>query len=224
MKKLLTSSLLLPCLAFAGQTEVCLQTPKENVDNTPLQDLYKVTLFWGPATKDYREALIIPTSNPGESTCTFLNLPEGEWFVSATATDLEGNTSEFSNEVKKTVSAENAHTSFIAKYPSCDNCVSQNASVIIAKTGQTVPIEWISDSPVEIEILEFPESENPVPVVRGQFSDAESSWEWKPSRAGLFFSRVRSCLDGNCSEWQNSFEQGFLFAIELSAPSGGGIN
>lgn len=215
-------------LFFSGlalaQVEVCLETPKENVDSTPLENLYKITLFWGTQSKDYKEALIIPTSRPGNSTCTYLNLPEGDWFIAATATNLEGEVSAFSNEVKKTVPPENALKPYIAKYPSCDACISQNASVLIAKTGQTVPIEWVSNNPVEVEILEYPASENAVPVNRAVFSETESLWEWTPTRAGLFFSRVRSCLQNSCQEWQNSYEQGFLFAIELSAPTGGGIN
>jgi len=98
------SLLLLLIPAFANAFEVCWQNPTENVDGTPLTDLVSVNLRVGtqPGGPYDVNTVNYPTTEPGASLCTDVEAPPGDYFVVATAVDVDGNESTFSNQVIKT--------------------------------------------------------------------------------------------------------------------------
>lgn len=88
---------------------ISIQAPLYNEDNTPLEDLDYITIFWGPSSGNYvgdtqvimapgatNEETINAQWNPGVNSGSF------SLYFAATATDLSGNMSGFSNEVQYT--------------------------------------------------------------------------------------------------------------------------
>lgn len=86
-----------------------IQAPLYNEDNTPLDDLDYITIFWGPSSGNYvgdTQVIMAPGAtseetinvqwNPGMNSGSF------SLYFAATATDLSGNMSAFSNEVQYT--------------------------------------------------------------------------------------------------------------------------
>lgn len=100
-------------------------------------------------------------------------------------------------------------------------------------TGEVRTLSWTPDEPpvadfYNIEVLKFP----PVDGQPSIFSEQtiETSAEWLPSRAGIYWARVNSCIDTDCSRWSESviptdtaISDGFVMIIFLSVPSGGGL-
>ena len=87
-------------------TTVDVQAPMYNVDNTPLEDLDRVTLHWGGSPGTYVgsadiivgvgeiiEHELIIQWDPGVNTGSFI------LYMAATATDFSGNQSDYSNEL-----------------------------------------------------------------------------------------------------------------------------
>lgn len=97
---------------FSGGTATAvigIEAPLHNADNTPLDDLDYITIFWGGASASYvgdQQIVMAPGAvteqtlniqwNPGVNSGSF------SLYFAATATDLSGNMSGFSNEVQYT--------------------------------------------------------------------------------------------------------------------------
>jgi hypothetical protein len=85
----------------SGPFEVCMITPTENVDGSPLE---AVTVHYSRTSgPPYEHDITVAWDLPGADYCQKIPifLEPGEWFVVATADDAEGNRSAFSNEVRK---------------------------------------------------------------------------------------------------------------------------
>jgi hypothetical protein len=90
-------------LLFAAATfNVCWQNPTENVDESTLDDLTSVTIYYDQGNSVNEGSLVFPTTEAGAELCTDVEVPQaGDYSVRATATDAEGNESTFSNQVVK---------------------------------------------------------------------------------------------------------------------------
>jgi hypothetical protein len=129
---------------------------------------------------------------------------------------------------------------------SVSDCVEYNQSLYYALTGADLNLSWGTyqneldtyDVVWDFEILEFPPKANQLPVVQVRVTDESTpGYTWVPSKAGLYWGRVRACFADEspepCSRWSMSLDpvdtdpvrtpRGFFFAIALAAPGGGGI-
>lgn len=77
------------------------QAPTTNVDGTELTDLAGFKIYYGKASGTYSE--IIELDNPITNEHTIEGLAEGTYYFAATAYDIMGNESDYSNEVSKTI-------------------------------------------------------------------------------------------------------------------------
>lgn len=77
------------------------QAPTTNVDGTELTDLAGFKIYYGKASGTYSE--IIDINNPITTEHTIEGLAEGTYYFAATAYDIMGNESDYSNEVSKTI-------------------------------------------------------------------------------------------------------------------------
>ncbi len=77
------------------------QAPTSNVDETELTDLAGFRIYYGKASGTYSE--ITDINNPLTTEYTIEGLAEGTYFFAATAYDITGNESDYSNEVSKTI-------------------------------------------------------------------------------------------------------------------------
>lgn len=95
--------LLMLCLtspAFGADITLSWDAPTTNADGTPLIDLAGYKVYVGSASGSYN-AEAIDVGNV--LTKTLINFCEGTYYFVATAYDLTGNESEYSNEVSKTI-------------------------------------------------------------------------------------------------------------------------
>lgn len=74
--------------------------PTENVDGTPLTDGAGFRVYYGPASRQYDSMVEV---SDWQTTHQLLLLPPGESFIAATAYDVDGNESAYSNEVTRVV-------------------------------------------------------------------------------------------------------------------------
>ena len=89
---------MIPILLMAFQ--VCWQAPTENVDGTPVSGIREYDLYYGTASGAYTRQLRVGAN----STCINVRAAAGVYYVAMTATDLDGDQSAYSNEVRKTES------------------------------------------------------------------------------------------------------------------------
>lgn len=211
--------LLGPTPAHAAQFRVCWQNPSENVDGTPLTDLAKVTIHWGGTSRSYADTIDFPTTIPGATNlCLDITEAAGDYFVAATATDGEDNESAFSNEVLKTAT-DPPVSPFILSAPTQPDAATHDVTLLVGETGKPLTIAWQGGSgTTEVELLAYGDT---VPIATGNFTTS-TEWIITPPRAGLYFSRLRSC-DPGCGAWITSTELGFLYYFKLATPTGGGI-
>lgn len=94
------SALAMVSVSVNGTITLDWVAPTENVDGTALTDLAGYRVYWGAATRSYTDMTDITSP---DATTTTLTLPSGDYHVSMTALDEEGNESAYSNEVIKTV-------------------------------------------------------------------------------------------------------------------------
>ena len=102
-------------LAYAGTydngtatTTVEYVAPLYNENNTPLDDLSYLTLYWGGSPGSYSGSQDVIVTTPGAVGSTTLNIPwdvqipSGQFslYIVGTATDFNGNESGYSNELK----------------------------------------------------------------------------------------------------------------------------
>jgi len=219
-------------LLFAAERswaeEVCWENPVENVYGTSIDDLDLVRLSYSQESIVAGGALAgteeIPTNVPGDTVCvetdTFSNPPEpGDWYFVATAVDLDGNESAYSNEITKTITADPA-TPYILTDPEQPGSTSHQVTLLIGETGAPTTVYWSGgDGTTEIELLEYGDT---VPVASGQFTSS-TQWDFIPSKAGLYFTRMRSC-NPDCGSWANSYDLGYMYFFKLADPTPGGID
>lgn len=77
------------------------QAPTTNVDGTELTDLAGFKIYYGKASGTYSEVTDI--NNPLTTEYMIEGLAEGTYYFAATAYDVMGNESDYSNEVSKTI-------------------------------------------------------------------------------------------------------------------------
>lgn len=194
--------------------------PVENVDGSPLTDLQTVRLYWGVSSRAYSDSV---DALPMQNTDYDLGLGPGSYFVAATAIDSDLNESAYSNEVLKFVQAADfaANLGAVCVLP----CEAHEQTMLVVETGSDVPLTWDGTGSFELEMLEFPPETGAVPVANAQLNS--NAFTWVPSRAGLFYVRVRACT---ACPWISSsipgattFVRGFIVYARLAAPTGGGI-
>lgn len=83
-----------------GQVSVNWVAPSENVDGTPLSDLAGYRIYYGTETRSYDDSLVIDDPN---ATGHSFAATSGEYYLSMTALDLDGNESAYSNEIVRQV-------------------------------------------------------------------------------------------------------------------------
>jgi hypothetical protein len=83
-----------------GGTTLSWEPPHENVDGTPLSDLIGYRVYVGLTSRAYNAPIEL---NDPTMSSYFVELLPGDYYISMTAVDAEGNESAFSNEVLKTV-------------------------------------------------------------------------------------------------------------------------
>ncbi|MEM8767352.1 MAG: LamG-like jellyroll fold domain-containing protein, partial [Pseudomonadota bacterium] len=76
------------------------QAPTENVDGSPLTDLAGYRIYYGTDSRSYGNT--VEVSDPGSTEASF-TAPSGDYYVTMTALDAEGNESAYSNEIVKAV-------------------------------------------------------------------------------------------------------------------------
>ncbi|MEQ8859921.1 MAG: hypothetical protein RIC56_14860 [Pseudomonadales bacterium] len=76
------------------------EPPTQNIDGSPLTDLAGYVMYWGRESRRYGSSAVIndPTVTRWEA-----NLPPGTYFFAVTAVDADGNESDYSNEVRRTI-------------------------------------------------------------------------------------------------------------------------
>ncbi|HBI23069.1 MAG TPA: hypothetical protein DDX84_02410 [Nitrospiraceae bacterium] len=77
------------------------EPPTTNVDGTELNDLAGFKIYYGIISGEYTEVTDI--KNPNAIEYMIENLPPGTYYFAATAYDIYGNESSYSNEVSKIV-------------------------------------------------------------------------------------------------------------------------
>lgn len=77
------------------------ETPTTNADGTTLDDLAGFKIYFGTSSGNYTE--MIEIRDPKKTDYTLENLALGTYYFVAIAYDTEGNESDFSNEVSKTI-------------------------------------------------------------------------------------------------------------------------
>ncbi len=84
---------------LSGSLSVSWSAPTENVDGTPLDDLNGYRVYYGDFSGSY-----VGSEDVADSLATTANLTlaAGDYYVAMTAIDIDGNESDFSNEVFKT--------------------------------------------------------------------------------------------------------------------------
>lgn len=76
------------------------QAPTENVDGSPLTDLAGYRIYYGSDSRSYGNT--VEVLDPGSTEASF-TAPSGDYYVTMTALDAEGNESAYSNEIVKAV-------------------------------------------------------------------------------------------------------------------------
>lgn len=83
----------------SGSFSVSWAAPTENVDGTPLDDLGGYRVYYGDSSGSYIGSQVVEDSL---ATTTDVTLAAGQYYVAMTAIDVDGNESDYSNEVLKT--------------------------------------------------------------------------------------------------------------------------
>lgn len=128
-------------------------------------------------------------------------------------------------------------------------CVVRNQAIIEKFVGAVFHLSWACPPPncpqlptvYEVEIVESKtiEGDNKPERVRvhTQVPATQLNYDWTPTKAGLYYARIRACVgtDGsNCSIWTNSWDhtqadptlwpRGFLMRVTLPAATDGGVH
>ena len=83
-----------------GEISINWVAPSQNVDGTPLVDLHSYRIYYGDVSRAYSDT--IDVVSPASTSHAFL-LPSGDYFITMTALDADGNESAYANEILRTV-------------------------------------------------------------------------------------------------------------------------
>lgn len=83
-----------------GEVSINWIPPEENVDGSPLTDLERYRIYYGPGSRSYSNS--IDVTDPAATSHMF-SASSGEYFVTMTAVDIDGNESVYSNEILRSV-------------------------------------------------------------------------------------------------------------------------
>jgi len=81
-----------------GSIQLNWVAPTENVDGSPLSDLAGYRIYYGTSSRSYDNHISI--DDPTSTSLAF-DASSGDYFVSMSAVDVDGNESGYSNEVLK---------------------------------------------------------------------------------------------------------------------------
>jgi hypothetical protein len=83
-----------------GEIQISWVAPTENVDGTPLTDLASFRIYYGPDSRAYSNSVDVMDAS---ATSYALNAASGDYYVTMTALDAEGNESAYANEILRSV-------------------------------------------------------------------------------------------------------------------------
>jgi hypothetical protein len=129
----LTSFILQPENAHAGQVSLAWDAPTTNADGTPLTDLAGYKVYYGTASGSYSQNI-----NVGNVTAyTISTLNDGTYYFATTAYDTSGKESGYSDEVSKTVQTVQQYTLTVNKAGNGSGTLTSSPSGINCGTGCT---------------------------------------------------------------------------------------
>jgi hypothetical protein len=94
------SALAMLKIDYIGMVQLNWVAPSENVDGSPLTDLTGYRIYYGQSSREYDTTIL---ATEATATSQSFQARSGEYFVSMTAVDVDGNESGYSNEVLKQV-------------------------------------------------------------------------------------------------------------------------
>jgi hypothetical protein len=83
-----------------GEVSINWVAPSENVDGTPLVDLRSYRIYYGLVSRSYSDS--IDVVDPAATSHAF-TVPSGDYYITMTALDADGNESAYANEILRTV-------------------------------------------------------------------------------------------------------------------------
>ena len=87
-------------VSVLGELNISWVQPSENVDGSPLTDLASYRIYYGSVSRNYSDSIDVADAVATSHVFTALS---GDYFVTMTALDLEGNESAYSNEILRSV-------------------------------------------------------------------------------------------------------------------------
>jgi len=197
--------------------EVCWNAPTENVDGSALTDLDGYEVYWGDSSRNYSAS---SGRLPLTPTCYDWEPAAGDYFIAATAFDIDGNESAYSNEVVRAQedTGGDPNAPVVWEDPTQEGSVIENAPMLVGITGQEVTVTWGSFLGViyEIQLVEYGK-DTPVGAIGLMLG---SIWTFTPTAAGLYQVRIRVSCTTSCGAWQ----YGYTYFFKLAPPTGGGIS
>jgi len=83
-----------------GELSIRWVAPEENVDGTPLTDLRSYRIYYGGQSRDYTHT--VDVVDPSATSHAF-SAPSGDYYLTMTALDADGNESAYANEIMRSV-------------------------------------------------------------------------------------------------------------------------
>jgi hypothetical protein len=94
------SAVVMTSVSALGEITVNWVAPSENVDGTPLVDLHSYRIHYGAASRTYSET--VEVTDPASTSHSF-SAPSGDYFITMTSRDRDGNESVYANEILRSV-------------------------------------------------------------------------------------------------------------------------
>lgn len=234
---------LLPIYAKADTAEISWTAPTKNCDGTNLTNLARYKIYWGTVGRvaagipsnltggcgtaglqptnsliptAYNRPVILVASPTQLAYVVDLPSPNTRYYFAMTAINSVNEESNLTGELSK-VSA--AAPIIVFGTPTCATCASYNGLILSGLTGAVFTIVW---QPVTVntslQMFEYPPKTGAIPVLTANFNPGVQSYNWVPTRAGVYYTRMctTTCVD--------SYNSSFLFHIKLAPPTGGGID
>ena len=83
-----------------GEISISWVAPHENVDGSALTDLSSYRIYYGTESRAYTESMDV--MDPAATAHAF-SAPSGDYYITMTALDADGNESAYANEILRTV-------------------------------------------------------------------------------------------------------------------------
>ena len=94
------SALQMLSVGVIGPVQLSWVAPEENVDGSNLTDLAGYRIYYGTESRSYSEVIDVP--DPATTTHAF-TASSGDYYITMTALDAEGNESAYANEIMRTI-------------------------------------------------------------------------------------------------------------------------